>query len=132
MFLTAVRLGSFSNKHYMSPKQQEKWEKTLRGRYTKGLRKHHFLLFGVPFMAALYFGSVYLAEFTAIKFKMHDDRVQMMTEEEALSVGQNKRKVDMRDEYYVCCFGGVRGDVVPGLRWSANIFFFSLETATAG
>lgn len=92
-----AKLGS---KRYMSPKQYEAWQKTIYGRYSTSLKKHHFLLFGLPFIATIFFGSVYLSEFTQIRYDRRDEKVTMLDEEEALSIGQNKRKVDMKEEYY--------------------------------
>lgn len=58
-------------------------------------------MFGLPFIATIFFGSVYLSEFTQIRYDRRDEKVTMLDEEEALSIGQNKRKVDMKEEYYV-------------------------------
>lgn len=38
---------------------------------------------------------------TAIRYEKNDRKVRQMTREEELSVGKNKRKVDIREEYYV-------------------------------
>lgn len=97
-------MAGLGNKRYMSPKQFEQWKKTPYGRYSTALKKHPFWLFGLPFVATIFFGSVYLSEFTQVRYSARDKKVQMLDEEEALSIGQNKRKVDMRDEYYVCIF----------------------------
>lgn len=94
-------MSSLGNKRFMSDKEKAEWEKTLFGRYSMGLKRHHFLLFGLPFIATLLFGSIYLSEFTSLRYKKHDERVQMLDEEEALNIGKEKRKVDMRDEFYV-------------------------------
>lgn len=77
------------------------WQKTLYGRYSMGLKKHPFLLFGLPFMATIFAGSIYLAEFTTVRYEQYDEKVTLMSEEEALSVDKAKRKVNMKDEYYV-------------------------------
>lgn len=42
-----------------------------------------------------------MSEFTQIRYDRRDEKVTMLDEEEALSIGQNKRKVDMKEEYYV-------------------------------
>lgn len=94
-------MPSLGNKKYMSPKQYAEWQKTWYGRYSTALKKHHFLLFGLPFFATLFFGSIYLSEFTQVKYTNYDNKVRMMDEEEALSIGRNKRKVNMKDEFYV-------------------------------
>lgn len=51
-------------------------------------------------MATLFVGSIYLAEFTAVRYEQYDDKVTMMSEEEALKMDREKRKVDMKEEYY--------------------------------
>lgn len=89
------------SKRYMSPKQFAEWQKTPYGRYSTGLKKHPFLLFGLPFMATIFAASIYLTEFTSVRYEQYDEKVTLMSEEEALAVDKGKRKVDMKEEYYV-------------------------------
>lgn len=109
------------NKRYMSPAQFAKWQKTPYGRYSMALKRHPFLLFGLPFVATVFFGSVYLAEFTQIRYNRRDEKVQMLDEEEALSIGQNRRKVDMKDEYYVRLCRGL--SIVLFFLWLTFIIY---------
>lgn len=70
-------------------------------RYRKLMAKHPFLLFGLPFMSVIVAGSFVLTPATAVRYEKHDRRVRQMTKEEALGVGSSRRKVNMKDEYYV-------------------------------
>jgi cytochrome c oxidase assembly protein subunit 16 len=45
-------------------------------------------------------GSFFLTPATAVRYEKHDRRARRMTEEEVLGVGGNRRKVDMKEEYY--------------------------------
>lgn len=36
-----------------------------------------------------------------MRYEQYDDKVTMMSEEEALKMDREKRKVDMKEEYYV-------------------------------
>ncbi|KAL0265040.1 Cytochrome oxidase assembly [Diplodia seriata] len=45
-------------------------------------------------------GSFFLTPATALRYERHDRKVRQMTREEELGIGQNKRKVDMKEEYY--------------------------------
>ena len=45
---------------------------------------------------------VFLTPATAIRYEKHDRRVQRLSKEEELGIGKNARKVDMKEEYYVC------------------------------
>ena len=59
------------------------------------------LLFGLPFITLMLAGSFFLTPATALRYEKHDRKVTQMGKEEALNVGKNKRKVDMKEEYYV-------------------------------
>ena len=47
-------------------------------------------------------GSFFLTPATALRYERHDNKVKHVSQEEALNVGKNKRRVDMKEEYYVC------------------------------
>ena len=76
-------------------------DSSIAARYRSMLQKHPFLLFGLPFMAVIIGGSFILTPATAIRYERQDRRVRQMTREEELGMGKNKRKVDMKEEYYV-------------------------------
>lgn len=65
------------------------------------MAKHPFFLFGLPFMAVIIGGSFVLTPATAIRYERYDRKVRQMTKEEELGVGKQRRKVDIREEYYV-------------------------------
>lgn len=69
--------------------------------YRAAVQKHPFLLFGLPFISVMVAGSFFLTPATAIRYDRHDAKVQQVSKEEALNVRNNKRKVDMKEEYYV-------------------------------
>ncbi|KAK4161996.1 cytochrome c oxidase assembly protein COX16-domain-containing protein [Cladorrhinum sp. PSN259] len=69
-------------------------------RYRAMMAKRPFLLFGLPFMTVIVAGSFVLTPAAAIRYERHDRKVRSMTREEELSVGKQKRKVDIREEYY--------------------------------
>lgn len=91
---------SFSNKSYLSKRQQEIYEKSIRGRYMDLQRRRPFLMFGLPFILLITAGSLMLSQFTAIRYEQHDRRVTQMSEDEALAIHKGRRKVDIKDEYY--------------------------------
>jgi cytochrome c oxidase assembly protein subunit 16 len=70
--------------------------------YRSAVQKHPFLLFGLPFISIMVAGSFFLTPATALRYERHDKKVRQMSKEEALSLGTNKRKVDPKEEYYVC------------------------------
>ena len=65
------------------------------------MQKRPFLLFGLPFMTVIVGGSFILTPATAIRYERHDRKIRQMSREEELNVGKGKRKVDIREEYYV-------------------------------
>lgn len=38
---------------------------------------------------------------TALRYERHDRKVRQMTKEEELGIGKDKRKIDLKEEYYV-------------------------------
>ncbi|KAJ2903303.1 hypothetical protein MKZ38_010120 [Zalerion maritima] len=87
---------AFSSKKYVS----QSGAKTFATRYRAAMAKHPFLLFGLPFMAVIVGGSFVLTPATAIRFEKYDRQVRQMTAKEESEVGINKRKFDMREEYF--------------------------------
>ena len=68
------------------------------------LRRHPFLLFGLPFISLVIASSFALQTFTRIRYDLHDQKVTTLTKEEELGMSHKRKKVDLRDEYYVCPF----------------------------
>lgn len=90
-------MPAFSNKKFRSAADSN----TIAGRYRRQLARHPFALFGLPFIATMVAGSFFLTPATAIRYEKHDRRVRRLSKEEALGIGQDRRKVDMKEEYYV-------------------------------
>ncbi|RPB20760.1 hypothetical protein L211DRAFT_858680 [Terfezia boudieri ATCC MYA-4762] len=72
----------------------------LAARYRSSMQRHPFLLFGLPFMATIVAGSFFLTPATALRYEKYDRKVQRMTQEEAMGLGKDRRKVDLNEEYY--------------------------------
>ena len=77
---------------------------TFGARYRAMMAKRPFLLFGLPFMSVIVGASFVLTPATAIRYERHDRKVRQMTRDEELGVGKAGRKVDIREEYFVCLF----------------------------
>ncbi|KAF3007398.1 hypothetical protein B5807_00498 [Epicoccum nigrum] len=73
---------------------------SIAAKYRKALQKHPFALFGLPFLATIVAGSFMLTPATALRYERYDRKNQQITQEEAMGLGQNRRKVNMKDEYY--------------------------------
>jgi cytochrome c oxidase assembly protein subunit 16 len=76
-------------------------ENTLGALYRRHVAKHPFLLFGLPFVATIVAGSFLLTPATALRYEKHDRKIQRLSQEEALGLGKDRRKVDLNEEYYV-------------------------------
>jgi cytochrome c oxidase assembly protein subunit 16 len=74
---------------------------SVAARYRKALQKHPFLLFGLPFMSTIVAGSFMLTPATALRYERYDRKNQQITQEQAMGLRQERRKVNMKDEYYV-------------------------------
>ncbi|KAH8588649.1 cytochrome c oxidase assembly protein COX16-domain-containing protein [Bisporella sp. PMI_857] len=89
-------MAVFGNRKFRSSKEAN----TIASRYRSALTRHPFALFGLPFIATMVAGSFFLTPATAIRYEKHDRRVRRMSKEEELGIGKDKRKVDMKEEYY--------------------------------
>jgi cytochrome c oxidase assembly protein subunit 16 len=74
---------------------------SFAARYRKALTKHPFLLFGLPFVSTIVVGSFMLTPATALRYERHDRKNQQITQEQAMGLRGERRKVNMKDEYYV-------------------------------
>lgn len=45
-------------------------------------------------------GSFFLTPATAIRYERHDRRVRQVSKEEELGIGNDRRKVNINEEYY--------------------------------
>ncbi|PSN67360.1 cytochrome c oxidase assembly protein COX16, mitochondrial [Corynespora cassiicola Philippines] len=87
--------GPFSSKSFSATLPN-----SIAARYRKALNKHPFLLFGLPFCATIVGCSFLLTPATALRYERYDRKNQQISHEEAMGLGQNRRKVNMKDEYY--------------------------------
>lgn len=95
------------------------YNNTLPARYRAALAKHPFALFGLPFVGTMLLGSFFLTPATALRYERHDRKVKTMTEEEKLGIGKDRRRIDMKEEYYVSPFGfPERRDV----DWAGDVY----------
>lgn len=76
------------------------YQNTLGAAYRRGLSRHPFLLFGLPFISTVVAGSFFLTPATAIRYERHDRRMRQLTKDEELGLGKDRRKVDINEEYY--------------------------------
>lgn len=92
-----VYLGS---RPFRGKKEQAEYDRTFAGRYMKLMRKNHFIFFGLPFMLSIVAGSLYLQKFTALKWEKFDEKYRQLNEEEMLTMIENKRSFDKKNDYY--------------------------------
>ena len=68
----------------------------------QAIRKRPFLLFGLPFVGIMVGASFALEKFTQTKYDYESNKIRTMSWEEELGMKKNRKKVDLREEYYVC------------------------------
>ncbi|EGV63072.1 Cytochrome oxidase assembly [Yamadazyma tenuis] len=88
------------NHVFRGKKAQQAYDKTFAGKYQRLLQRNHFLYFGLPFMLSIVAGSIYLQNFTAVKWEKYDAKYRQLNEAEMLDMIENKRKVDKKNDYY--------------------------------
>ncbi|KAM0753307.1 cytochrome c oxidase-like protein [Meredithblackwellia eburnea MCA 4105] len=67
---------------------------------TTKLKRHPFALFGLPFVAIIVAGSFALSSLTQTRYNLRDEKVHAMSKEEELGMRKDRRKFDVREEYY--------------------------------
>ncbi|KAI0340002.1 hypothetical protein BDW22DRAFT_1315625, partial [Trametopsis cervina] len=63
------------------------------------LRKHPSL-FGIPFLILIVGASFGMQGFTQTRYDLHDKKVQNVSKEQELGLDKNRKKFDIREEYY--------------------------------
>lgn len=97
---SAYKMVHLGNKIFRGKREQEIYDKSFAGKYQKLLRKNHFIYFGLPFLLSIFAGSLFLQKFTTIKWERYDEKYRQLNEEEMLSLIENKRPIDKKNDYY--------------------------------
>ncbi|GAA5963505.1 hypothetical protein JCM8115_003390 [Rhodotorula mucilaginosa] len=64
------------------------------------LRRHPFTLFGLPFLSLIVLSSFALSGFTQTRYDYRDQKVQSVSKEDELGMRKDRRKIDVREEYW--------------------------------
>ncbi|WVF71128.1 hypothetical protein IAT40_005925 [Kwoniella sp. CBS 6097] len=64
------------------------------------IRRRPFILFGLPFVGIIVGSSFALSEFTQTRYDYQQSRVRSMDAQEELGMRGDRRKVDLKEEYY--------------------------------
>ncbi|WWC88994.1 uncharacterized protein L201_003911 [Kwoniella dendrophila CBS 6074] len=64
------------------------------------IRKHPFVLFGLPFVGIIVASSFALSSVTQTRYDYQQSKVQTVGVEEGLGMRSDRRKVDLKEEYY--------------------------------
>lgn len=68
---------------------------------TLSLRRHPFTLFGLPFLSLVVLSSFALSGFTQTRYDYRDQKVTAVSKEDELGMRKDRRKIDVREEYWV-------------------------------
>ncbi|KAF9166755.1 hypothetical protein DFQ27_005729 [Actinomortierella ambigua] len=69
-------------------------------RFTAAINRRPLLYFGVPFVGIIVIGSYALAELTATKYNVHDNKTKAVSKEENLKLAKNRRRLNLQEEYW--------------------------------
>ncbi|RDX46970.1 hypothetical protein K466DRAFT_581209 [Polyporus arcularius HHB13444] len=67
--------------------------------YSKLFRRYP-ALFGVPFVLLIVGASFGMQQFTQTRYDLHAQKVTAMNKEQELGLAQNRKKFDIREEYF--------------------------------
>ena len=79
------------------------WVRGATARYREAARRYPTLLFGVPFISSIVFAMSALATITRSRYDQHDHKLKTLNREEQLQLRRDRKKFDVREEYFVCC-----------------------------
>lgn len=65
------------------------------------MKRYPFLAFGAPFILTLVGASFMLSNLTQTRYDLKDEKVSAVTKEQELGMKKDRRKFDVREEYYV-------------------------------
>lgn len=68
------------------------------------IRRHPFILFGLPFVGIIIGSSFALQAFTQTRYDYQETKVKSVGKEEELGMKSGRRKIDLKEEYYVRFF----------------------------
>ncbi|KAJ2934963.1 hypothetical protein H1R20_g1275, partial [Candolleomyces eurysporus] len=74
--------------------------KTFKSTNLSSTIKKHPSVFGVPFVLLMVAASFGLSSVTQTRYDHHDQRVKQVTKEQELRLDQNRKKFDIREEYF--------------------------------
>lgn len=63
-------------------------------------------MFGLPFMLTIVGGSFALGSLTQTRYDLRDTKVHAITKEEELGMKKNRKKIDIREEYFRLSMSG--------------------------
>ncbi|CAD6889383.1 unnamed protein product [Tilletia controversa] len=69
-------------------------------RVSPRISKHPILFFGLPFVITITASSFLLAQLTQTRYDYNATKVQTVTKEEELRMSKDRRRVDVREEYF--------------------------------
>lgn len=100
-------MPTFPSKKF-SPSSSTSQSSTQKNAIFKALipqvRKRPFLFFGLPFLSILVGGSFALSSLTQTRYDYNSTRVKSLSKEEELGMRKDRRRVDVREEYFVSFF----------------------------
>lgn len=74
---------------------------TIIARLTPQVRRHPVLMFGLPFVLTIVASSFGLSYMTQTRYDYNASKVKSMSKQEELGMRKDRRKIDIREEYYV-------------------------------
>ncbi|RSH87640.1 Cytochrome oxidase assembly [Apiotrichum porosum] len=79
------------------------------------VRKHPFVLFGLPFLSIVVVSSFALKSFTQNRYDLDNQKVQAVNKEESLGMAKDRKKIDIREEYYRLTSGALAEESLSAL-----------------
>jgi cytochrome c oxidase assembly protein subunit 16 len=107
-------MPTFSSRPHAPSESAKTFQQILRT-----LRKRPFLLFGAPFLSLMVVSSFALQNLTKTRYDYQSSKTSTMTMEEGLGMNKDRKRVDIREEYFVSRVGGLEVRLRPEV-WASH------------
>lgn len=94
--LNYAAMPTFASKPHAPSASATRLQQLLRS-----LRQRPFLLFGMPFLSLMVVSSFALQNLTRTRYDYQSSKTSTMTMEEGLGMSKDRKRVDIREEYFV-------------------------------
>lgn len=101
---------------------------SLLARLAPQVRRRPLLFFGLPFLATIVGASFGLANLTQTRYDYNATKVQTISKEEELRMKKDRKRIDIREEYFVSGHPWLKALTLTGVMLTISPLYLSIAT----